>query len=417
MTALRKSVHKEIVCVVFGALLLALGASAEAQQPTRNYRVGILGTEAKERKERIAKYLHQLGYIEGTNLTYEVRGVGGEPEPRRERIYANFAAELVRLKVDVIVAGGAGAVRAAKKASATIPIVMGAVSDPIALGFVESLAHPGGSITGISNLSPELSGKRLELVKEVIPKATRVAVLANKADSLRTSIKATEDAARSLHIQPQLLEITAADQLESAFDAAKKQRADALVQIQSAFLIPYQRRIIDLSMKTRLPAMFNLQVYVEAGGLMSYGLDRADMSRQIAAIVDKILKGRKPADIPVEQPKRFEFANALIQIQAASLAPYQHRIIDLAARNRLPAMFNNQVYVEAGGLMSYGPDRADMDRQLALMVDKILKGRKPADIPVEQPKRFEFAINLKTAKQIGLTIPPNVLARADKVIK
>jgi putative ABC transport system substrate-binding protein len=202
------------------------------------------------------------------------------------------------------------------------------------LGFVESLAHPGGSITGISNLSPELSGKRLELVKDVIPKATRVAVLASKGDSLRTSIKATEDAARSLHIQPQLLEITAADQLESAFDAAKKQRADALVQIQSAFLGPYQQRIIDLALKTRLPAMFNLQVYVEAGGLMSYG-----------------------------------------------------------------------------------PDRADMDRQLALMVDKILKGRKPADIPVEQPKRFEFAINLKTAKQIGLTIPPNVLVRADKVIK
>ena len=150
---------------VLCAMLLALSASAEAQQPTRNYRVGILGPEAKERKERIAKYLHELGYIEGTNVTYEVRGVGGEPEPRRERIYANFAAELVRLKVDVIVAGGAGAVSAAKKASATIPIVMGAVNDPIALGFVESLAHPGGSITGISSLSPELSGKRLELVK------------------------------------------------------------------------------------------------------------------------------------------------------------------------------------------------------------------------------------------------------------
>ena len=311
-----------------------LPAVSVAQQPTRNYRVGILGTEAKERKERIAKYLHQLGYIEGTNLTYEVRDVGREPEPAATRSRLDLAAELVRLKVDVIVAGGAGSVSAAKKASATIPIVMGVVNDPIALGFVESLAHPGGSITGISSLSPELSGKRLELVKEVIPKATRVAVLASKGDSLRTSIKATEDAARSLHIQPQLLEITAADQLESAFDAAKKQRADALVQIQSAFLLPYQQRIIDLSVSKLLPAVFNLQVYVEAGGLMSYGLDRADISRQIAAIVDKILKGRKPADIPVEQPKR-----------------------------------------------------------------------------------FEFAINLKTAKQIGLTIPPNVLARADKVIK
>ena len=324
-----KAMKQKITVLTLSALLFALCHPAEAQQTLKMFRVGILGIESKERKERIAQYLRELGYIEGKNVVYEIRAIGSAPEP-----YADFAAELVQLKVDVIVAGGAGAVRAAKNASATIPIVMGTVNDPIALGYVESLAHPGGSITGISNLSPELSGKRLELVKEVIPKATRVAVLAYRAPAMRSSIKETEDAARALHMQFQLLEITAPDQLESAFDTAKKQRA-----------------------------------------------------------------------------------NALIQIQAAFLAPYQHRIIDLAARNRLPAMFNNQVYVEAGGLMSYGPDRADMDRQLALMVDKILKGRKPADLPVEQPKKFELAINLLTAKQIGLTIPPNVLARADKVIK
>jgi len=323
---MKKGIFSFTLCVM---LFLALCVPTEAQQAGKMFRVGILGTEAKERKDRITQYLRELGYIEGTTVTYEVRARGREPEP-----YADFAAELVRLKVNVIVAGGAGAVRAAKNASAIIPIVMGAVNDPIALGFVESLAHPGGNITGISNLSPELSGKRLELVKEVIPKATRVAVLAYKADSMRTSIKETEDAARSLHIQPQLLEITAADQLESAFDAAKKQHADALMQIQAAFL-----------------------------------------------------------------------------------APYQQRIIDLAVNTRLPAMFNNQVQVEVGGLMSYGPDRVDMSRQIAAIIDKILKGRKPVDIPVEQPKKFEFAINLKAAKQIGLTIPPNVLARADKVIK
>jgi len=213
-------------------------------------------------------------------------------------------------------------------------IVMGTVNDPVALGYVASLAHPGGNITGISNLSPELSGKRLELVKEVIPKATRVAVLAYRAAPMRTSINETEDAGHFLKIKLQLLEISAPDQLESLFDAAKKERADALVQIQANFLAPYQRRIIDL-----------------------------------------------------------------------------------AAKHRLPAMFNNQANVEAGGLMSYGLDRADMNRQIAVMVDKILKGRKPADIPVEQPKKFEFAINLQTAKQIGLTIPPNVLVRADRVIR
>jgi len=175
---------------------------------------------------------------------------------------------------------------------------------------------------------------RLELVKEVVPKATRIAVLAYRTEAMRTSVKGTEDAATFLKIKMQLLEISASDQLESLFDAAKKDRADALVQIQANFLTPYQRRIIDL-----------------------------------------------------------------------------------AAKNRLPAMFNNQVDVEAGGLMSYGPDRADMNRQIAVMVDKILKGRKPADIPVEQPKKFEFVINLKAAKQIGLTVPPEVLARANRVVR
>lgn len=321
--------RQKILVWLLVIFIVANVSIAQAQQPTKIFRVGILGTEAKERKERIAHYLRELGYIEGKNVIYEVRAVSGEPEP-----YADFAAELVRLKVDVIVAGGAGAVRAAQNASPTIPIVMGAVNDPIALGYVASLAHPGGNITGISNLSPELSGKRLELMKETIPKATRVAVLAYRAESMRTSIKETQDAAPLLKIKLQLLEITAADQLDRMFDAAKKQRADALVQIQAAFL-----------------------------------------------------------------------------------APYQQRIIDLAAKHRLPAMFNNTAHVEAGGLMSYGADRAEMNRRIAAMVDKILKGTRPADIPVEQPMKFEFAINLKTAKQIGLTIPPNVLVRADRVIR
>jgi ABC-type uncharacterized transport system substrate-binding protein len=320
---------KKLFLSLLAIVFLRVVSSAHAQQVTKIFRVGILGTEAKERKERIAQYLRELGYVEGKNVIYEVRASGDEPEP-----YADFAAELVRLKVEVIVAGGAGAVRAAKNASATIFIVMGAVNDPIALGFVASLAHPGGNITGISNLSPELSGKRLELVKETIPKTTRVAVLAYRAESMRTSIKETEDAAKFLKLKVQLLEITAADQLDRVFDAAKKQHADGLVQIQAAFL-----------------------------------------------------------------------------------APYQKRIIDLAAKHRLPAMFNNQAHVEAGGLMSYGADRADMNRRIAAMVDKILKGTKPADIPVEQPKKFEFAINLQSAKQIGLAIPPNVLVRADKVIR
>jgi putative tryptophan/tyrosine transport system substrate-binding protein len=324
-----KRMKKNIFGVTLSAVFLALCFNSEAQQATKMSRVGFLGTEAREQMDVVGRVLRELGYVEGKNVIYEFRARGNEPEP-----YSNFAAELVRLKVDVIVAGGAGAVRDAKNASATIPIVMGTVNDPVALGYVASLAHPGGNITGISNLSPELSGKRLELVKEVVPKATRIAVLAYRSEAMRTSIKETEDAAIFLKIKMQLLEISTPDQLESLFDAAKKDRADALVQIQANFLTPYQRRIIDL-----------------------------------------------------------------------------------AAKHRLPTMFNHQVDVEAGGLMSFGVDRADMNRQIAVIVDKILKGRKPAGIPVEHPKKFEFTINLQTAKQIDLTIPQSVLYRADRVIK
>ena len=273
--------------------------------------------------------LRDLGYVEGRNVVFEFRTTGG-----KSGWYPELAGELVGLKVDVIVAGGAGAIRAAKNASVTIPIVMAHVNDPIAVGLVASLAHPDGNITGISNLSPELSGKRLELLKEVIPKVYRVAVLTYGGAAMQTSIKETEVAAQSLHLQVQLLKLKAPDEIESALDAAKKQRADALVQIQAAFL-----------------------------------------------------------------------------------EPHQQRITDLAAKYRLPVMYNDRDNVEAGGLISYGPDRADMNRRVAAIVDKILKGRKPADIPVEQPMKFELIVNLKTAKQIGLTIPPNVLARADRVIK
>ena len=320
---------KKILIWLLATFLVTTLSPAQAQQSGKIPRAGFLGTEAKERKDAVRQVLRELGYVEGKNIIYEFRTSSGGPES-----YTDLAAELVRAKVDVIVAGGAGAVTAAKNASATIPIVMGAVNDPIALGYVASLAHPGGNITGISNLSPELSGKRLELVKEVIPQANRVAVLAYRAAAMRTSIKETEDAARFLHLQTQLLEVTAPDQLQSAFNAATKQRADALVQIQAAFF-----------------------------------------------------------------------------------APYQQRIIDLAAKHRLPAVFNNRVDVEAGGLISYGPDRAQMNRRIAAMVDKILKGTKPADIPVEQPMKFEFVINLKTAKQLGLTIPQWTLMKADKVIR
>src|SRR5215813_2754841 len=321
--------NRKLIGVALCTLFLALGFSAEAQQPKKIPRIGYLADVGSAPPEAFVQGLRDLGYVEGKNVVFEFRTTGGKPGR-----YPELAEQLVQAKVDVIVAGGAGAIRAAKNASATIPIVMAHVNDPIALGLVASLAHPGGNITGISNLSPELSGKRLELLKEVIPKVYRVAVLTYGGAAMQTSIKETEDAAQSLRSQVQIFKLKAPNEIESAFDTATKQHADALVQIQAAFL-----------------------------------------------------------------------------------EPHQQRIIDLAAKSRLPLMYNSRDDVETGGLMSYGPDREDMNRRVAAIVDKILKGRNPADVPVEQPRKFELVFNLKTAKQIGLTIPPNVLARADKVIR
>jgi putative ABC transport system substrate-binding protein len=318
-----------ILVYALPALILTTIHLAEAQQPKKIARIGYLTGVGSAPNEAFLQGLRDLGYVEGKNILIEFRTTGGKSERRLE-----LAAELVQLKVNVIVADTAGEVTAAKNATTTIPIVMRGVADPIALGLVASLARPGGNITGVAALAPELSGKRVELLKEVIPTLSRVALLTTPARAWRTSIKETEVAAQALGLQLQILQVTKVDELEGAFNAAKKQRAGALVQVP-----------------------------------------------------------------------------------ATSMMPYQPHIIDLAAKNRLPTMYYDRGSVEMGGLMSYGVDRPYMDRRVASMVDKILSGRKPADIPVEQPMKFEFVVNLKTAQQLGLTIPPNVLARADKVIK
>jgi len=321
--------RKKISDLALAAMLLALSFPAEAQQPKKIPRIGYLTGVGSAPSKAFLQGLRDLGYIEGKNILIEFRTTEGKSER-----WPELAAELVRLKVDVIVANTAPAVIAAKNAMPTIPIVMRNVADPIALGLVASLAHPGGNITGIATLAPELSGKRLELLKEVIPKLSRVAFLSSPAKGFRTSIKETEVVAQALGLQLQILQITGADELEGAFDVAKKQGA-----------------------------------------------------------------------------------GALLEAQAASFGPYQSRIIDLAAKNRLPTMYYNQRYVELGGLMSYGLPPFFEDPRVASMGDKILKGTKPADIPVEQPTKFELVINLKTAKQTGVSIPPKVLMWADRVIE
>jgi putative ABC transport system substrate-binding protein len=318
-------------------MLIALGFPAQAQQPTKVPRIGYLSSvdpaSESTRSEAIRLALRELGYIEGQNIAIEYRYAEG----KNDRL-PGLATELVRLKVDIIVVvGGDDVIRAAKNATKTIPIVLtGGGRDPVEAGYVESLARPGGNVTGITNLSRELSGKRLELFKEAVPKLARVAVLYDPASS--SSVIEMKEvlpaAARALRLTLQPWEVRAADGFEKVFAGLNKQRPDGL--------------------------------YVLGGSLMN--------------------------------------AN-------------RKRIVGFALKGRLPSMYSSTRFVDAGGLMYYGADLSDSYRRVAYYVDRILKGAEPAELPVEQPTKFELVINLKTAKQIGLTIPPEVLARATKLIK
>ena len=322
---------KKVLSLALSAMLLAPSFPVDAQPAKKVPLVSYLSpSSAGQNAEAFRRGLRELDYAEGKNIVLEWRFAEGKMDRLPE-----LAAELVRMKVDVIVVAGGNAALAAKKATSTIPIVIAAASDPVGTGLVASLARPGGNITGLTILSPELSGKRLELLKETVPGITRVAALVypdNPAYALL--LKETQEAARALGLQLQILEVRSPDDFDSAFTAAKMERAGALNVLSSAFFTAHRKKLLEL-----------------------------------------------------------------------------------AAKNRLPAIYHNEEFVENGGLMFYGPSIADSNRRAATYVDKILKGRTPADLPVEQPMKFEFIVNLKAAKQIGLTIPPNVLARADKVIR
>lgn len=307
----------------------------DAQQPTKVYRIGVLTSgSASTHKSRIDAFrqgLQELGYVEGKNIVLEYRYAEG----KRER-YADLAAEMVRLKPDVIVVGSVGFTTAAKQATSTIPIVVGGAGDLVGSGLVASLARPGGNVTGSTDISPDLSGKRLELLKEAVPKMRRVAALwhdfAGSSDA--EEIKQSEIAARALGISLHVISVQAPERFVDSFAAIKRGNADGLVILQGSFTNFHS----------------------------------------------------KP-------------------------------LLELAAKHKLPSMCEGTNFIEAGCLISYGPDQIHGWHRAATFVDKILKGRTPADLPVEQPMKFELFINLKTAKQIGLTIPPILLARADRVIR
>ena len=325
---------KKIFLFAVATFILAAVHLAEAQQPKKIPRIGyVSGTGDANNPgpnvEAFRRGLRDLGYIEGINILVEYRYAEGKVD----RI-PSLVADLVQLKVDVLVIPALRGILAAKQATSTIPIVMVTGEDPVATGLVDSLARPGGNITGLTRMTRDLSGKRLELLKETVPTISRVGVLWN-ADGLGIGFKEYEAAARALKIPLRSLPVRGPNpDLDGAFQAAAKGRVSALITIRNFLLDPYPKRIADLAIK-----------------------------------------------------------------------------------NRLPSMCEASFYVEAGGLVSYATNDADLYRRAATYVDKILKGRTPADLPVERPMKFELVFNLKTAKKIGLTIPPNVLVRADRVIR
>jgi len=325
-----------LLIVLLAVAVLVVPLPGEAQQAASLPRIGFLAA-ASLSDPRVPRYvqafrqgLRELGYVEGQNIAIEFRWAEGQ----YDRL-PGLAAELVRLKVNVIVAGGPPAIQAAKQATETIPIVMAAVADPVATGFVASLARPGGNITGLSMMLPELVGKQLELLKEILPKVSRVAFLGNPANpAYAPLVRHAQDTARALGVRLQPLEARDPSEIDSAFAAITTERAGAVIVLGDTVLLDHRTRIAD------------------------------------------------------------------------------H-----AVRRRLPTVFGVSEYAEAGGLLAYGPSLSDGYRRAATYVDKILKGAKAADLPVEQPATFELVINLKAAKALGLTIPQAVLQRADRVIQ
>jgi putative ABC transport system substrate-binding protein len=334
VVGLEESMKQKIAALIFMTAILCSTGALAAQQPAKIPRIaflhGVSVASAAPRNEAFRQGLRELGYVEGKTILIEYRYA----DSKEDRVPA-LVAELVRLKVDVIVTSNSGPTQSAKAATTTIPIVMARDTDPVRNGFVASLARPGGNITGLSTLAPEISGKHVELLKEIIPRLSRLAVLGTSTSRGHAQLlNEIEVAASAFGVTRQYLDVLTAKDIEPAFLAASKGRADAILVLGSGVYASHRKQVVDLTIKGRLPAIYRSREYVEEGGLIAYGVN-----------------------------------------------PF------------------------------------DLDRRAAIYVDKILKGRKPADLPVEQPTKFEFIINLKAAKLIGLTIPPNVLVRADRVIQ
>ena len=321
MTSRARSRFRAIVrTVALASSLFAAPLAAEAQKAEKVYRIGVLDTVPMAQNANLEAFrqgLRELGYVEGQHFVIEYRA----PASRGSE-FANLAAELVRLKVDLILTRGTAAVTAAKNATRTIPIVMAASGDPLGVGVVAGLARPGGNVTGLSALTAEVAGKRLQLLRDAIPGLRRIAAVFDKGTglALATQSRATEQAARSLGLEPRILPIDTAEDLGPAFDAALKQRADAVVVGLGPVLQGHVDRVVELTTTHRLPSAFASREFVEAGGLMAYGVSYPESYRRAASYVDRILKGAKPGDLPVEEPTKFEFVINLKSAKALGLA-------------------------------------------------------------------------------------------------
>ena len=294
-------------------VLLTASLSAEAQPSGKTFRVGVLGIGSPD---LLREVLHEAGYVEGRNLVIESRDSGGKPERFRD-----LAADLVRLKVDVIVAANPAATLAAKGATASVPIVMVNTPDPVQLGLVASLGRPGGNVTGTTTLSADLSAKQLQLLKEAVPRAVRIAVLWNPSNPWhRLALKGAEGAARSLAVQLQPLEARGPEELAGAFEAMTRTRAGAVLVLSDPMLSFHRTRLAELAVRHGLPAMYGVRVHTDAGGLMSYWANQADLYRRVGSYVDRILKGAKPGELSIEQPTRFELVINLKAAKALGLA-------------------------------------------------------------------------------------------------
>ena len=326
--------RNKILYLGLGAMLFALCVSAQAQQPKKVPRIGYLSSGSPSTNlgylQAFLQGLRELGYVEGKNVLIEYKWAEGRFERMPE-----LAEELVRLKVDIIIAPNSAIARAAKKATSTIPIVMANAGNPFGEGLVANLAHPGGNVTGLTNLSQELSGKRLELLKQIFPTLVRAAVLSTPPGrgQERRDVKELLAAATFLKLQLQILEVRIDDEFEKAFEDAAKARATALVVTSepSGLLLRNRKQIVELSSKNRLPAIYPQLIYVNIGGLMSYAANELEMYRRAATYVDKILKGAKPAELPVEQPTKFEF---IINLKAAKQIdlPFPPNVLALRTR-------------------------------------------------------------------------------------